>query len=432
MADKQITELTEATVLNSTDALVIGRGTQALKLLGSTLIQYISRNVVSVTVTTLPEGSEATASFDPNTGVLSLGIPKGDTGDAGTLATPTVAGIMKLFAESGQNTDGTMTQKAITDAIAECLASAINSAATAADGKYVKYNEAQTLTDAQKETARSNILAGAALSNRNLLDNPWFTVNQRGATAFVANGYALDRWRCDSNGNGTISASGIVVAGGAIFQRFEASAANALLGKTVTYSLMRQSGEIISKTFTFPSSFGTTYSATPIQATDFQVQIYVSTSDSRYELFRIVSGQSTRVRAVKLELGPISTLANDVAPDYGEELRKCQRYFVRLKQSASSVVAFIGFGSATSATTARILIPTPVSMREATISVTIVGSLKLSGYGQYVDVTGSPSFKSVTPTGVSFDFYSSGLTTQQPYNLGLPATGNELLLSAEL
>lgn len=50
-------------------------------LLGNIAIDLEEIENLSVTVTTLPEGSQATASY--NNGVLSLGIPKGDTGATG-------------------------------------------------------------------------------------------------------------------------------------------------------------------------------------------------------------------------------------------------------------------------------------------------------------------------------------------------------------
>lgn len=114
---KRISELTTATQINNSDMFVLEQSGEAKKLLGSKLIEFINRNVVSVTVTQLPAGSTPTASFNTLTGALSLGIPKGDTGDPGTIATPLVAGITKVYTSTGQNTDGSMTQKAITDAI---------------------------------------------------------------------------------------------------------------------------------------------------------------------------------------------------------------------------------------------------------------------------------------------------------------------------
>ena len=41
---------------------------------------------------------------------------------------------------------------------------------------------------------------------------------------------------------------------------------------------------------------------------------------------QVVGTGTVELRRVKLELGPVSTLQNDPPQDYGEELRKCQRY----------------------------------------------------------------------------------------------------------
>lgn len=113
--DKEVFELEVASDLQSGDTFVLGRGSAAMKILGATFLNYLQRGVVSVTARTLPPGSAATASFNLNTGLLSLGIPKGEPGDAGDMATELVAGVMRLYTSAGSNTDGTMTQKAITD-----------------------------------------------------------------------------------------------------------------------------------------------------------------------------------------------------------------------------------------------------------------------------------------------------------------------------
>ena len=72
------------------------------------------------------------------------------------------------------------------------------------------------------------------------------------------------------------------------------------------------------------------------------------------------SGKSISIKAVKLELGSRSTLANDVAPNYAEELAKCQRYFVRYRQSNTDTIAQ---GVARDTTKLRFLMPLPVPMR---------------------------------------------------------------------
>ena len=53
---------------------------------------------------------------------------------------------------------------------------------------------------------------------------------------------------------------------------------------------------------------------------------------------------SITLKAVKLELGSVSTLAMDTVPNYATELLKCQRYFVRLKNESSSYLSLIGIG----------------------------------------------------------------------------------------
>ena len=127
MANKQISDLTAALSISDSDLFVLQQGSQAKKLTGELLKQFIDRHVMSVTVTTLEPGSPATASFDPETGELELGIPKGMQGDAGDPASETVAGVMKLYAAPGTHTDGTMSQKAIIEYIDDTIISAIDS-----------------------------------------------------------------------------------------------------------------------------------------------------------------------------------------------------------------------------------------------------------------------------------------------------------------
>ena len=81
MADKTIVDLTQAESIGSEDLFVLEQNGEAKKLQGSQLIDYVTMDVVSVTASTLPAGSPATASYNKATGVIALGIPKGDKGD---------------------------------------------------------------------------------------------------------------------------------------------------------------------------------------------------------------------------------------------------------------------------------------------------------------------------------------------------------------
>lgn len=83
MADKAISDLTQATQITNEDLFVLQQGGTAKKLKGATLLDFVTLSVVSVTVTTLPAGSLATATYDKSTGTLALGIPQGSKGDTG-------------------------------------------------------------------------------------------------------------------------------------------------------------------------------------------------------------------------------------------------------------------------------------------------------------------------------------------------------------
>lgn len=77
MADKSINDLTQAQQLLDSGLLVVYQGGETQKLLASTLKNYVAINVVNASATTLTPGAQATASFNPTSKVLTLGIPAG-------------------------------------------------------------------------------------------------------------------------------------------------------------------------------------------------------------------------------------------------------------------------------------------------------------------------------------------------------------------
>lgn len=83
MADKAISDLTQAVQITNEDLFVLEQSGEAKKLKGATLLDFVTLSVISVTVTTLPTGSSATATYDKSTGTLALGIPQGPKGDTG-------------------------------------------------------------------------------------------------------------------------------------------------------------------------------------------------------------------------------------------------------------------------------------------------------------------------------------------------------------
>lgn len=110
MADKAISDLTQATQITNEDLFVLQQGGTAKKLKGATLLDFVTLSVVSVTVTTLPAGSLATATYDKSTDTLALGIPQGSKGDTGATGPANVLTIGSVT--SGKVASATITGEA--------------------------------------------------------------------------------------------------------------------------------------------------------------------------------------------------------------------------------------------------------------------------------------------------------------------------------
>ena len=95
MADKAISDLTQALQITNEDQFVLEQGGEAKMLKGETLLKFVTLSVVSVTVTTLPAGSSATATYDKSTGTLALGIPQGSKGDTGATGATGPANVLQ-------------------------------------------------------------------------------------------------------------------------------------------------------------------------------------------------------------------------------------------------------------------------------------------------------------------------------------------------
>ena len=229
----------------------------------------------------------------------------------------------------------------------------------------VKYNAPQTLTDAQKAQARSNIGApapytagdGIAISgsviatkvqpcNRNLLDNWYFgaPVNQRGKTTYSGTGYGIDRWKAEAvTPNVTTIKDGYIeLSQNALISEI-LEEPYSLCGKQVTVSALTTTG-LCSATATVPSkeelsaittdeTIGVSYFAVNGNSTGY-VCLQHSKEHTTKVMLRAYSGYTVGVIAVKLEMGSQQTLAHqedgawvlNEIPDYGEELTKCMRY----------------------------------------------------------------------------------------------------------
>ena len=247
-------------------------------------------------------------------------------------------------------------QAAAASSAAAAAASAAN-AATSVEGA-VKYNTPQTLTDAQKQQARDNINAPAPYEagdnisitggiittkafpcNPNLLDNWYFgnPVNQRGQTSYTGAVYGIDRWkRTSSDGITTLNEGymSLVGNGANLYQILEGDIYKYLRGKEVTLSILARGNVAI-----ISEDFINSFSAAYLQSETFTVVSKTITvrSDANRFIYNVQpqDGDPNDIVAVKLELGSQQTIAHqengvwvlNEIPDYGEQLRRCQRYY---------------------------------------------------------------------------------------------------------
>ena len=157
------------------------------------------------------------------------------------------------------------------------------------------------------------------LHNPNVLDNPWFQVNQRGNTIITeAEGYICDRWQMDSSvfdKNSLKYEDGIItitVNEGYAGIRQSLPVDLFKRGEKVTVSVMNESDEIFHATISW---------------LDFAGGVIVG----KYNIYSIETipiviralESGIKIKAVKLERGSISTLHMDTEPNYALELIKC-------------------------------------------------------------------------------------------------------------
>ena len=246
------------------------------------------------------------------------------------------------------------------------------------------------------------------LFSRNLLDNPWFTVNQRGQNSFSfsnRNNYCLDRWISRlENSYLTITKKsnyGITlnylnsVSWFALSQIMPEDVSTALLGKNIFLEILlgdiTNANNVSSINIRLYDASSVTDNTTLIANTSIRLSKGVhgaaltlpnslNSGHIRVDIYISTTGACTiDIDALKIEKGSVFTLAMDTAPNYAEELLKCQRYFI----SHLNAYGFVGFGYATSTTNIRIGVKTNTPMRSTpSISISDATKFLLFGNGQ--------------------------------------------------
>ena len=190
-------------------------------------------------------------------------------------------------------------------------------------------------------------------SNPNLLDNPWFTVNQRGKTSYSSSGYTVDRWKGTNNCSTVVNSDGsITITAGVSSSYFvqigDIEIIKRLKGKTITLSVDGYSSNTKCKLYSFirnsATGKGNSFGVVKIGTTRAIYSSTVTFPDTDFDHCECLSlsiplNESVTVYSAKVELGSKSTLHLDSAPNYATELVKCQRYYVNYTDLLLPIVA---------------------------------------------------------------------------------------------
>ena len=278
------------------------------------------------------------------------------------------------------------------------------------------------------------------LSNPNLLDNWYFAnpVNQRGQTSYTGAGYGIDRWKsAGSNLAVNLTGDGIVLSSGSaagyLAQYFDGGIP---IEDSYTISTLV---EAITGTAYFQAVYSDgTYGKDMKLAAGLNVLTVKAAKTISRVLFQVNSGSSVTVNSAKLELGSQQTLAHKDAngnwvlneiPDYGEQLRRCQRYDYIIGRTDDATP--VGLGYAYSDTAVLAVIELPETMR-TNPAVSITGLINLR-FSESKNI----SVSSVSNYGFSGDkvqlYFSglSGLTQGQSCDIFVPQ-GSKLEFNSNL
>jgi len=247
---------------------------------------------------------------------------------------------------------------------------------------------AQAKAEAAVAAHNTNVAAHGGIYRKNLLHNWDFRnpVNQRGQSSYNVANYTIDRWRTnDANISVNINSGYITVSNNGTAEKHFLQQLEFMAPGDYTVSLLLANGDILSESLNVNDlvAGGSGGSSVKNLTAGLKVQIGDFSSKPAFKLF-IVPGYSFNIVAIKLELGSVSTLANDPPADYGEQLALCQRYALVLGAGSYSFRACKYDNGAIT-----FIIPTPVTMR---ISPTFVGTLTVMSAG-------------VAQTGFTFSVY---------------------------
>jgi hypothetical protein len=358
---------------------------------------------------------------------------------------------------------------AIQNSIVDAKGDLISATANDTPARLAVGNDGETLV-ADSSTSTGLRYQGSMAAGRNIVINGGFDIWQRGTSSTTNNAYGADRWYQNiAAGSLTWSQetsivpigsrysmkvlSGAAGSGTFVIQAVETANAATLAGKTVTVSAQCSSSAStnwgIYLSYSTSTDVGLSGSWTDITPSSGSISTTTSTTFiSNFNVFAIpstakslrvmiypnamASGTAAYFGNVQLAEGSVATTFTRAGGTIQGELSACQRYYYRF--TGDGLYQNYGFGMAQIATSARIWVFNPVTMRVKPTSLDF-GNLTLSQIDAAYAVTALTIQTDTSgKNGVSLTAtVASGLTTYRSYFLyNDNNTAGYLGLSAEL
>ena len=285
------------------------------------------------------------------------------------------------------------------------------------------------------------------LSNPNLLINPDFSINQRGANTYSTRGYSADRWILSVIGTGNTGSynadtheiiSNIKDTDGfyaSMQQHIENPSRFAGMEMTFSANITALDKTSLIQVWRTENGVTTSIAVTPYNTETEKILNFVMPDDlTEASKIRIIL--QTRGNAVlnwaKLELGSVATPF--LPPDPAAELLRCQRYFTIYKhQNATSSTdkCTIGVGYALTSSIVYAVLPIAAMRSGVTATISHSGLSLISGADTVVDYTSVTALEQTDST-VQVAFTVSGQTSGAVYRLRLMNSDAYLAVSKEL
>lgn len=289
----------------------------------------------------------------------------------------------------------------------------------------------------------------------NLLDNWYFAnpVNQRGQTDYTEAEYTIDRWR--SVLRVTIASNLITLQASGTFSQFAQTFELQLAGKIVTMSMLIRAHSnhnvgLLLYDYANYKAYSPNFNAVPTANQWLLVSTSFRVADDAPDRLTFIfypdqtdaGDQTVDILAAKLELGSTQTLAHQDAggnwilneiPDYGEQLRRCQRYFVNFNPYKMNWFAMPPAVSSNT-TQAYSSVTLPVAMRAQPV-IAYGGNIVLSQDADHAVTSMIVSEQTFTGNSIQlrYDVSAGTLTANSLYRVqGYQDATSYIWLSADL